>query len=259
MLKPPQTFPHGRRLASQPSTPQPPHTHTYTRRSQIAQAFLGPPHVPCQDSISKKKKKGLLSVTSSPSPSTSDWMGISPDKALAPPPMWSQSQSPPLIGHLLPGLRPQLSALSPAPALALARHPTAFPQSPFPQHHPQPGPSPAPRRPRTAEGLLELLGQLLDDAVALHVVDVLVLRLAGDLLQRGLVHAAHADGEQLDAAGPGPRRHVPHAVLGPPVRHHDDHLRRRGGTCESLASLPTLGGPLGPPAAPPAPPTPQDG
>lgn len=56
----------------------------------------------------------------------------------------------------------------------------------------------------TAESFLELVGQLLDDAVALHVVHVLVQGLAGHLPQRVHVHPANPDGEDLDAGRSGP-------------------------------------------------------
>lgn len=94
---------------------------------------------------------------------------------------------------------------------------------------PAPGLSTPPLPARTAKGLLELLGQLLDDIVALHVIHVLILRLASDLSQCSLVHAAHADGEQLDATGSRALRHVPHTVLRPPISHDDDNLHEVAG------------------------------
>lgn len=78
----------------------------------------------------------------------------------------------------------------------------------------------------TTEGLLELLGELLDDAVALHVVHVVVQGVAGHLLQGAHVHAAHADGEDLDAGVAGALGDVLHVVLGTAVRHDDGHLWR---------------------------------
>lgn len=83
----------------------------------------------------------------------------------------------------------------------------------------------------TTEGLLELLGELLDDAVALHVVHVVVQRVAGHLPQGAHVHAAHADGEDLDAGVAGALGHVLHVVLRAAVRDDDGDLgaRRRGG------------------------------
>lgn len=73
----------------------------------------------------------------------------------------------------------------------------------------------------TAEGLLELLGELLDDAVALHVVHVVVQRIAGHLPQGAHVHTPNTDGEDLNAGIAGTLGHVLHVVLGTAVR--DDY------------------------------------
>lgn len=78
--------------------------------------------------------------------------------------------------------------------------------------------------PLTAEGLLELLGELLDHAVALHVVHVVVQGIAGHLPQGAHVHAAHADGEDLDAGVPRALGHLLHIVLGTPVCDNDGNL-----------------------------------
>lgn len=92
-------------------------------------------------------------------------------------------------------------------------------------------PSPSHRLHRslfTTEGLLELLGELLDDAVALHVVHVVVQRVAGHLPQGAHVHAAHANGEDLDAGVAGALGHVLHVVLRAAVRDDDGDLGGRG-------------------------------
>ena len=85
------------------------------------------------------------------------------------------------------------------------------------------GRSLARRRERTltsAQLGLEHGVQGLYPAKVSHQEDVLRVRLAPDGLQRLHVHAAHADGEDLNARPPGLGRHLLHGVLGPPVRHH---------------------------------------
>lgn len=65
----------------------------------------------------------------------------------------------------------------------------------------------------TTEGLLELLGELLNHAVALHVVHVVIQGVAGHLPQGAHVHASHTDGENLDAGIPRALGHVLNVVL----------------------------------------------
>ena len=87
------------------------------------------------------------------------------------------------------------------------------------------------RRERTltsAQLGLEHSVQGLYPAKVSHQVHVLRVRLAPDGLQRLHVHAAHADGEQLDAGVAGALGHLLHVVLGPPVRHDDGHLPTEG-------------------------------
>lgn len=93
---------------------------------------------------------------------------------------------------------------------------------------PLPPPLPSSSSPLTTEGLLELLGELLDAAVALHVVHVVVQRIAGHLLQGAHVHATHADGKKLNAGIPCTLGHFLHVVLGTPVCHNYGDLQRMG-------------------------------
>lgn len=76
----------------------------------------------------------------------------------------------------------------------------------------------------TAEGLLELLGELLDHTVALHVVHVVIQGVAGHLPQGAHVHTPHADGENLDACVPSSLGHVLDDVLRTPVCDNDGDL-----------------------------------
>lgn len=76
----------------------------------------------------------------------------------------------------------------------------------------------------TAQGFPELGGELLDDAVGLHVEDVVLQRDAGHQLQGLHVRTVHAHGVDLDARGPGFSRHLFYLVLRSSVRHDDAHL-----------------------------------
>lgn len=78
--------------------------------------------------------------------------------------------------------------------------------------------------PLTAEGLLELLGELLDHAVALHIVHVVIQGITGHLPQGAHVHAPHTDGENLDAGIPRSLGHVLNVVLRTPVCDNDGNL-----------------------------------
>lgn len=76
----------------------------------------------------------------------------------------------------------------------------------------------------TTQRLPELGGELLDDAVGLHVEDVVLQRDTGHLLQGANVGTVHSHGVDLNARGAGCGRHLLHLVLRPPVRHDDGHL-----------------------------------
>lgn len=76
----------------------------------------------------------------------------------------------------------------------------------------------------TAQGLPELGGELLNNAVGLHIEDVVVQRDAGHQLQGAHVGAVHPDSVDLDARGPSCGRHFLHLVLRSPVRHNDGHF-----------------------------------
>lgn len=69
----------------------------------------------------------------------------------------------------------------------------------------------------TTEGLLELLGELLDDTVALHVVHVVIQRITGHLPQGAHVHTSHTDGKNLNTSIPCTLSHILYIVLGTPV------------------------------------------
>lgn len=69
----------------------------------------------------------------------------------------------------------------------------------------------------TTEGLLELLGELLYDTVALNIVHVVIQRITGHLPQGTHVHASHSNGKNLNASIPRTLRHFLHIVLRTPI------------------------------------------
>lgn len=76
----------------------------------------------------------------------------------------------------------------------------------------------------TTQGLSELGRELLDDAVGLHVEDVVLQRGAGHQLKGSHVCTVHPDSVDLDTLSPGCSRHFFHLVLRSPVCHDDGHL-----------------------------------
>lgn len=93
----------------------------------------------------------------------------------------------------------------------------------------------------TAQGLPELGGKLLNDAICLHVEDVVLQWDAGHQLQGPYVCTVHSNRVDLDARSSGGSRHFLHLVLWSPVRHDDGHLGDASGArtgsrlfCEGL-------------------------
>lgn len=76
----------------------------------------------------------------------------------------------------------------------------------------------------TAQGFSELGRELLDDAIRLHVEDVVLQRDAGHQLQGPHVGAVHTHGVDLHAQGSGLGGHFLHLVLRPSVGHDDSYL-----------------------------------
>lgn len=82
----------------------------------------------------------------------------------------------------------------------------------------------------TTKRFLELLGQLLNDAVALHVVHMLIQGLAGNLPQGVHVHTAHPNGKNFNPKSSCPGRDILHTILGTPICYYNSYLRKRGNT-----------------------------
>lgn len=80
----------------------------------------------------------------------------------------------------------------------------------------------------TTESFLKLVGQLLYNTVALHIVHMIILGLASNLPQCVHVHPANPDGKDLDASCSGPCWHILHSILGTSIGHNDRHLCKGG-------------------------------
>jgi len=78
--------------------------------------------------------------------------------------------------------------------------------------------------PLTTEGFLELLGELLNDTVALHIVHMVIQWFTGHLLQRAHVYTSHTDGKNLNACISCTLSHILHVVLRTTICHNNGNL-----------------------------------